>query len=130
MKTRTPNRTAEGHARGLSSVGAGVLRTRWTRYNVQIVNGQQVPVNLNCWRATVLFITDTTVTWDGIPMQEVFIGSGGTFDGVVKIVVGGAYYDQRPVYLNEVHFLTSPSGARFDVLVVEEYFDGAARPNN
>lgn len=112
---------------GLPSVGSGALRTRWTRYRAE--NGTQVPipVKINCWRARIVFagIKSGKPVWDG--MDLVTMWPAVLDNDFLTIEIGGAMYDERPVYLNEVHYF---AGAPAEILVVEEFYDGAVQPNN
>lgn len=121
---RSAHRTAEGHQRGLPSAGGGILRSRWTRYTTTEGN-VLATINLNCWRATIVFPAEAGPnTWDGFDIGTI-VNPGTAAESPLKIVIGGAYFDGKPVYLNEVHYLS-----RGEVIVIEEFFDGAARPNN
>lgn len=107
----------------LPSVGLGTLRTRWTRLSIGA--GELVTLNLNCWRVALAFTPGLGLIWDGIKIKDV-IGQSGIEP--VTFTVGGAMYEGRPVYLNESHSIGSSGDA--EILVIEEFFDGATRPNN
>lgn len=83
-------------------------------------------MNLNCWRAQVFFLALEGVIWDGIPIKSV-LGTGASQEPV-RVVLGGAMFNGQPVYLNETHNLSA--SANVGLLVIEEFFDGATRPNN
>lgn len=112
---------------GLPTVPSGALRTRWTRYVSQGGLDVPIPVNINCWRATLYFSDPAALNpvWDGIQMRPIFLNV--TTGTPIVVQIGGAMYDNRPVYINEVHQF---AGYAAELLVVEEFYDGAIRPNN
>lgn len=125
---RAPSASRDrGRGPGLPSVNTGALRTRWTRYTTSPVDPSPIPVNINCWRATIYF-ADVQVQkpkWDGIDIGGLFSGTG--FGEPVVVQIGGAYFNNRPVYLNETHYI---GNTKVSILVVEEFFDPAVKPNN
>lgn len=109
-------------------MNTGALRTRWTRYDVNAAPTEPKPINLNCWRATIYFSDPATTKlfWDGIALEGIMplfpVGQ------IFTVVIGGAMYDERPVYLNETHYFAASGPG--SILVVEEFYDPAVKPNN
>lgn len=125
---RRPGSPAQDRSRGLPTIATGALRTRWTRYRSEGGTQVPIPVNINCWRATIYFSdpSGNNTVWDGIQLREIFVNNVSGENLVV--VIGGAMYDERPVYLNETHYFAT--GGAGEILVVEEFYDGAIQPNN
>ena len=83
----------------------------------------EMPVSLDCWRATLLFISlkDQPVTLDGIPWNFLYV-SGTDTSNPGRIELGGLVVDNRPVNIKHVlHFSTDPN-TPFQCLVVRQYF--------
>ena len=81
------------------------------------------PFNINCWRATLVFVSQkpgTLVTIDGIPVDFLVDNTGSSLQQ--RIELGGCYLHGRPVNIKHDLRITQDAADPFNALLILQYF--------